>query len=130
MNIIKYPCDIVVNHYLGSSEPLMMLVSFDESTAIISHLDDAVEHHILLAKAGLNAADIDKYFRVIFDKDSADWTFVCPSNYKGISNKSKRLSEFYKNGCTAISSALAELGYFVDLKIPKRYRRHFDMLGD
>lgn len=130
MNIIKYPCDSVVNHYLGSSEPLMMLVSFDESTAIISHLDDAVEHHILLAKAGLNAADIGKYFRVIFDKDSADWTFVCPSNYKGISNKSKRLSEFYKNGCTAISSALAELGYFVDLKIPKRYRRHFDMLGD
>lgn len=129
MNIIKYPSKDAVNACIGTSEPLMMLVSFDGETAIVSHLDDAVEHHILLAKAGFPATDIDKYFRIIFDNEGADWTFVCPSDYKGIPNKGKRLSEFYKDGCTAISAALAELGYFVDLKIPKRYRRHFDMMG-
>ncbi len=130
MNIIKYPSENELNAHLGTSEPLMMLVSFDGETAIVSHLDEAVEHHILLAKAGFSSADIDKYFRIIFDNDGADWTFVCPSGYRGIPNKEKRLSEFYKDGCTAISAALAELGYFVDLKIPKRYRRHFDLMSD
>lgn len=129
MNIIKFPSESEFNAHLGTSEPLMMLVSLDGETIIVSHLDEAVEHHILLARAGLNSATIDKYFRVIFDNEGADWTFVCPSDYKGITNKEKRLTEFYKDGCTAITSALADLGYFVDLKIPKRYRRHFDMLS-
>ena len=111
-------------------EPLLVLISFDGETVIMSHVDEAVEYHILLRKAGFSDTDIDKYFRIVLDDEGADWTFVCPSNYKNITRKDKRLGEFYKDGFTVISSVLHDLGFMVGLNIPKRYRRHFDMLGE
>lgn len=57
----------------------------------MSHIDEAVEHHILLMKAGFSDKDIDKYFRLVFYSDSADWIFVCPPDYKNISNKTRRI---------------------------------------
>ena len=65
----------------------------------------------------------------MFDDTAADWTFVCPSNYRGIPDKQRRIAEFYKDGFWCISQALAEIGYFVELRIPKRYRRHFDSMS-
>ena len=105
-------------------------ISFDIETVILSQIDEAMEHHILLAKTGFKQNDIDKYFRIIFDRDGADWTFVCPPDYKNIKDKQRRIGEFYKDGFSAISAVLHELGYLIGLNIPKRYRRHFDMLGD
>lgn len=111
-----------------------MLISFNEKDIIVSQIDETFEHHILLAKAGeqlgYNPQDIDKFFRIVLDKDGADWTFVCPSHYRDITDKQKRLQEFYKDGFRIISKALSELGYFVDLNIPKRYKRHFDIMSD
>lgn len=72
---------------------------------------------------------IDKYFRIVFDNTAADWTFVCPQDYREITDKQKRIAEFYKDGFRYISEALAEIGYFVELRIPKRYRRHFDIMS-
>ena len=129
INFIKYPSAPEVDAMLGTEEPFLLLVSFDGETAVISQLDEAVEHHILLARAGLPETDIDKYFRVVFNQEGADWTFVCPVNYKGIENKGKRLTEFYKDGCREISKALSQLGYMIDITIPKRYRRHFDLMS-
>lgn len=128
MTFIKYPSAAEVDFMLGTEEPFLMLVSFDGETAVISHLDEAMEGHILLTKA-LPQADINKYFRVVFDREGADWTFVCPTGYKGIQNKGKRFTEFYKDGCREISNALSQLGYVVDITIPKRYRRHFDLMS-
>lgn len=134
MNLIKYPTDSEVNQYLGSSEPLLLLVSFDGETVIVSHIDEAVEHSILLAKAadraGYRPQDIDKFFRVVVDNTGADWTFVCPADYQGMTDKEKRLAAFYKDGFRYISAALSTLGYLVEIKIPKRYRRHFNMLSE
>ncbi|MEG0895641.1 MAG: hypothetical protein RSE93_07980 [Oscillospiraceae bacterium] len=130
MNIIKFPSENEVNQYIKDKEPLLVLISFDGEEVIMSHIDDAVEHHILLKKVDKKDTDIDNYFRIVLDDEGADWTFVCPPNYKNISRKDKRIEEFYKDGFTIISSVLHSLGYLVGINIPKRYRRHFDMLGE
>lgn len=115
---------------LKSDEPKLALISFDAENAIVGLLDEAVEHNILLEKTDHSSLDIDKYFRILFDRESADWTFVCPSNYKNIPDKVKRITAFYNDGFTAIAKFLSEIGYYSDINIPKRYRRHFNMMGD
>lgn len=128
MNIIRYPDDTAVNAAISEKEPMLVLISFDGKTAIISQIDEAMEHHILLAKAGFPGTDIDKYFRLVLDEDGADWTFICPPDYKGIADKQRRITAFYKDGFAVISGVLSELGYMVGINIPKRYRRHFDYM--
>ena len=131
MNITKYPSDSDVNKALSDKEPLLVLISFDGKTVIMSHIDEAVEHHILLEKVGVDSRDIDKYFRIVLDDEGADWTFICPPDYKQIEDKQRRIKAFYKDGFTAISEVLSELGFMVGINIPKRYRRHFDhMMSD
>lgn len=131
MEIIKFNDYESVENAVKNDEPMMAVISFDGEKAYVSHLDDGVEHHILLMKVGCSELDIDKFFRIVFDREGADWTFVCPSNYKNIKYRSKRIKEFYKDGIRAISDFLAEFGYFCDIKIPDRYRRHFKaMLED
>ena len=122
MTIIKYPSENDVNTAISEKEPLLVLISFDGKTAIISQIDEAMEHHILLAKAGFPSTDIDKYFRIVLDEDGADWTFVCPPDYKGISDKQRRITAFYKDGFAVISGTLSELGFMVGINIPKRYQ--------
>lgn len=130
MNIVKYPSEADVNNAISHKEPLLVLISFDGQTVIMSHIDEAMEHHILLLKAGFSDKDIDKYFRLVLDDESADWTFVCPPDYKNISDKTRRIKQFYKDGFTVISDILQELGLMVGINIPRRYRRHFEMLGE
>lgn len=124
MNIIKYPSKEAVDNAMTRHEPLLMLISFDGDEAIISHIDEAVEHHILLLKADKKSTDIDKYFRIVLDDEGADWTFVCPPDYRGIPDKGRRIAAFYKDGFAVISNALEEIGYLVGINIPKRYQRH------
>ena len=102
MNYIKYPSSGAVEAAIKDKEPMLMLISFDGETVIMSHIDEAVEHHVLLSKVGLPQSDIDKYFRVVLDDEGADWTFVCPPDDKGI----------------------------VGINIPRRYRRHLDVLNE
>lgn len=128
MTIINYPSAEEVEKAIAADEPMLMLVSFDGGEIIVSQIDEAVEHHILLAKVDRKQTEIDRYFRVVFDKDGADWTFVCPPDYKNISRKDVRIRSFYRDGFTAIAAALESLGYFVGINIPTRYRRHFDMM--
>ncbi len=96
----------------------------------MSRLDDSFEHHILLAHFGIPQTDIDRYFRVVADADTAEWTFVCPPDYRGIADRKRRITSFCNDGINAISRVLSDIGYFSDITIPKRYRRHFDVLGD
>ena len=128
MQIIKINDYETVENAVAKNEPLMAVISFKGDKAYVSHLDDGVEHHILLSKANEPQTDIDKYFRIIFDKEGADWTFICPPDYKNISDKTKRIAKFYKDGFALISEFLSDFGYFVEIKIPTRYRRHFDEL--
>lgn len=130
MEIRKFPSDERVNNAITADEPMLAVISFDGKYAIVSHIDDAVEHHILLSKAGLSGSDIDRYFRIVFDKSGADWTFVCPPDYKNIPFKDKRIEAFYKDGFSVISDFLHSIGYLVGINIPKRYRRHLNILGD
>lgn len=130
MNIIKYPDAESVKAAVSADEPLLVLISFDGETAVMSQIDEAVEHHILLMKAGFKDTDIDKFFRIVLDKSGADWTFVCPPDYKNITFKDKRIEAFYKDGFRIISDFLHSIGYLVGINIPKRYRRHLDMLSD
>lgn len=129
MNIIKYPSEEAVNAAMAADEPLLVLISFDGETAIMSQIDEAMEHHILLMNAGFKDTDIDKFFRIVLDRSGADWTFVCPPDYKSIPYKDKRIEAFYKDGFTVISSFLHSIGYLVGIDIPKRYRRHLDVLS-
>jgi hypothetical protein len=130
MNIIKYPTETDVNTAISDKEPLLVLISFDGKTVIMSHIDEAMEHHILLLKAGFSDRDIDKYFRIILDDEGADWTFICPPDYKNISDKTRRIKQFYKDGFSIISDVLQELDFMVGINIPRRYRRHFDIMNE
>lgn len=129
MKIIKYPSEEDVNKAIAADEPLLAVISFDGRTAVMSQIDEAMEHHILLMKAGLKDTDIDSFFRIVFDKSGADWTFICPPDYKNIPFKDKRIEAFYKDGFAVISDFLHSLGYLVGIDIPKRYRRHFNALN-
>ena len=129
INLIKYPNDEAVSKAMAADEPLLVLISFDGKTVIMSQIDEAVEHHILLMNAGFKDTDIDKFFRIVLDRSGADWTFICPSDYKGIQYKDKRIEAFYKDGFAVISNFLHSIGYLVGINIPKRYRRHLDVLS-
>lgn len=129
MNIIQYPSAEAVIKAMAADEPLLVLIAFDGSTAIISQIDEAVEHHILLMKTGFKDTDIDRFFRIVLDRSGADWTFVCPPDYKNIPFKDKRIEAFYKDGFAVISDFLHSIGYLVGINIPKRYRRHLDVLS-
>ena len=131
MEIIKYygsdaGCNEFINH---NSEPLMAVIAHDGSHAVVSLLDEGCDHHILLAKS-LDKYNIDEYCRIIFDNEGADWTFVCPPDYKNITNKEKRISQFFKDGDKVIGEFLKTIGYDVPVNIPKRYRRHMDYLDN
>ncbi|MBO5163883.1 MAG: hypothetical protein J6B75_05480 [Ruminococcus sp.] len=130
MKIIKYPSEEDVNKAVTADEPMLAVISFDENTAVISQIDEAVEHHILLMKAGYKDTDIDKFFRIVFDKSGADWTFICPPDYKNIPFKDKRIEAFYKDGFSIISHFLHSIGYLVGINIPKRYSRHFNTINN
>lgn len=69
--------------------------------------------------------DIDKYFRLVLDDTEADWTFVCPPDYRSIPDKRRRITQFYLDGFAAISQALQSLGLLVGIHIPRRSCRHF-----
>lgn len=105
-----------------------MLISFDRKTVIMSHIDEAVEHYILLMKTGFSGKDIDKFFRIVLDEEGAEWTFVCPPDYKNISDRTRRIKQFYKDGFAVISDVLQQIGFMVGINIPRRYRRHFNAM--
>lgn len=111
-----------------TSEPLMALVAIDGSKAYVSLLDEGVEHSVLLRKFVGAEADIEQYFRIVIDKDGADWTFVCPPGYKGISNKEFRIKSFYEDGYGILIDFLKEIEYPPVIEIPKRYQRHLEYL--
>lgn len=127
----KHPDEATVNNHIKNKDPLIIAIPFDTNEPVlISFLDDSFEHHILLSHFGIDPTRIDSYYRIVADEESAEWTFVCPPDYCGIKDRRKRITRFYNDGFTAISSVLSEIGYFSDIRIPKRYRRHFDAMGD
>lgn len=128
MEIIEFNDNVSVSEARATNEPMMAIITFNGSKAYVSHIDDGVEHYILLMKVGYNGTEIDKFFRIIFDQDGADWTFICPPDYKDIKYRSKRIKQFYKDGISVISEFLAEFGYLCDIKIPKRYSRHLNSM--
>ncbi len=130
MNITKYSEQENIEQAMKNDEPFLAVISFDGERAYMGHIDQTMEHHILLLKVGLPSTDIDKYFRIVFDRESADWTFICPTDYKGIVDRARRITAFYNDGFGAIARFLSEIGYFCDIKIPQRYRRHFDAMGE
>lgn len=130
MELVYYPDEARVREAIVTDSPLLILVAHDGSKLLISDIDDVLEHIILLRKLGLKETDIDSYFRLIVNKSGADWTFVCPSGYKGIKDKNRRIERYYNDGIDIINNALAKIGYRVPIEIPKRFRRHFDMLGN
>jgi hypothetical protein len=128
MKVINYPDKSSTDAAIKAGEPLLVLISFDGETVIMSHIDEAVEHHILLEKTGIDSRQIDRYFRIVLDNEGADWTFVCPPDYKNINDKQHRITAFYKDGFAVISDVLSHMGLMVGINIPKRYRRHFDYM--
>lgn len=129
MNITFYSNENRGKDILNDNEPMLAIISYDGNNAIVGLIDEVVEHHILLKKA-LNTTDIDNYFRIVFDSDGADWTFVCPTGYKNISDKEKRIQKFYNDGVSIINDFLHEVGLDVPIDIPRRYRRHFNYMGN
>jgi hypothetical protein len=129
MEFKYYPDKKAVNKAIKSNDPLLLLVGFDESEALAANIDDALEHSILLKKLGYKETEIDDFFRVVLNRQGADWTFVCPSGYKGMTARDRRIDAFYNDGISAISKAVKQLGYDVKIDIPARYRRHFDRLS-
>jgi hypothetical protein len=124
-----YPDKETVEKAIEVDDPLLLLVAFDESSALVANVDDALEHSVLLKKLGHKETELDIFYRVMLNRQGADWTFVCPSDYKGITDRNKRIETFYNNGVLSIAKAIDFLGYKASITIPDRYRRHFDALS-
>ncbi len=130
MDIKYYPDKTTVEKAMSLDYPLIMMVSYDKKEMLLANMDDAPEHNILLKKLDYNELDVDKYFRVVLSKTGADWTFVCPTGYKNIENRERRIDQFYNDGIDAIKEALRITGYNVEIDIPKRFRRHLGIYKD
>lgn len=130
MKIIKYEDIFSVDEAVADNDPLFAVIAFGGSEAIVGCADEVGEHYMLLQKAGRSGADIDRYFRIVFDADGADWTFVCPEDYKNISDKTRRIAQFYKDGFAVIPKFLKVFGYSQTINIPRRYRRHLKFLSE
>lgn len=128
MKMRRYPSEEAVIKAMAADEPLLVLISFDGETVIMSQTDDS-EYQTLPTNIGYKDTDIDNFFRIVLDRSGADWTFVCPPDYKDIPFKDKRIEAFYKDGFAVISNFLHSIGYLVGINIPKRYRRHLDVLS-
>lgn len=55
---------------------------------------------------------------------------MCPPDYKNIADKTCRVKQFYKDGFSVMSDVLQQMGFVVGINIPKRYRRHFDIMNE
>ena len=130
MDIKYFPDRQSTEQLLLANEPVLVLVSFDGKDVIVGDIDRYLEHHILLAEAGHDSRDIDKYFRLVADGEGADWTFVCPPDYKGIDDKQRRIERFYKDGLSVCADALRAIGIEGEIQISKRYKRHFGFMND
>lgn len=128
VQMIYFPNQETVEKAMQVDDPILLLIKHDLSKIILSNIDDAGEHIILLRLTNHKEAELDNFFRVIANNEGADWTFVCPASYKKIENRDYRIKEFYKDGIAVISKALKILHYDVSINIPKRYRRHLDIL--
>lgn len=126
MEIIKLPDKKTVIEAMQNDELMISAIRTDSKTAVLAPLDYVFKHNILISKAGYNQTDIDKFFRIIFDENGANWTFVCPPDYKDISLKSCRIKAFYKDGLSKIGEFLSTIGYCISINIPQRYK-YFDM---
>ena len=130
MDIEFFPDKASVEKLLLANEPVLVLISFDGKQMLVGDIDEYMEPHLPLLAAGLDDRDIDKFFRFVADGEGADWTFVCPPDYKHIDNKARRIERFYKDGLSICSPALKEIGIEGDIVISKRYRRHFDFMNE
>lgn len=64
MEYRKYPDVKTVDEYISRKEPLIIAIPFDDTKpTLMSNVEDAFEHHILLAQFDIRQTDIDKYFR-------------------------------------------------------------------
>jgi hypothetical protein len=130
VKLIFYPDRRKVRTAIKNDDPLLMLVSHAGDKAIIANIDDSAEHHVLLRQTGHSESDIDKYFRIVVNRATADWTFVCPTSYRNIKDRRTRIDRFYQDGMMRITKALDLINYAVPIDIPVRYRRHFKELAD
>jgi hypothetical protein len=130
MNIRHFPDESTVQTAMDNDDPLTVMVAYDGSELLIANIDDVMEHTILLRKLGRSDAMVDRYFRIVLNRSGADWTFVCPSDYRGIADRAKRIEAYYNDGVVVISKAIETLGYQVPITIPQRYRRHWNTLSN
>lgn len=129
MKIQKYPNGQDFDYAVKADEPIFVLISFDGEEVIASQADNALDHHLLLRFVKNSDKDIDKYYRLVVDHEGADWIFVCPLDYSSITRREKRIEEFFKDGMRVIPKVLKAMGYDVPVAIPKRYRRHFNIIN-
>ncbi|MBR1752565.1 MAG: hypothetical protein IJ740_19845 [Ruminococcus sp.] len=125
-----FPDKQTVQDLIDDGDPVLVLIAFDESVMLAGGIDEYAEHHILLECAGYDSREIDRFFRFVADKDGADWTFVCPPDYKSIADKQRRNERFFSDGLGIAKPALEKIGIIGEIEIPKRYRRHYDFMNE
>ena len=65
MKYTYIPSEERVREAMQQDEPMLAAITFDGEQAILSPIDDSMEHHIMLMNAGKKSTDIDQYFRII-----------------------------------------------------------------
>ena len=60
MKYTYVPSEERVREAMQQDEPMLAAITFDGEQAILSPIDDSMEHHIMLMNAGKKSTDIDQ----------------------------------------------------------------------
>ena len=115
MNIIRYPSDEEVNEAVIADSSFLAAVSLDGSKAYVGTAEAAGDHIALLE--AFDEYSPAGFFRLSFNSMTAEWTFSCPRNYKGIADEKERIDAYYRDGIRVLPEFLVMFGYFSKLKI-------------
>ena len=78
MNITYYPDKDTVKQAICIGDPLLVLVEDSGQGMIVSCIDDCIDHYTLLRRTGNASLEPDRFFRVVLNKDGADWFVYMP----------------------------------------------------
>ena len=128
MQIYKYTEHEDLEAAIQKGDLMIAVISFDRNQAYMATLTNAWNTIFCLQRPGCQAPiSISGSYLTMTGRTGRLYVLRI---IKNITDRTRRVAVFYKDGFTAISAFMAELGLLLDIRMPKRYRHHMDALRE